>query len=428
MTRLLILTSIFWLGILPLQANPLTQGYALFTGQATLAAETVTGQKTFFACHQCHGRDGMGGIEGDVPAIDARLLKRATTQRPGYNRDSFVRALRHGVDAAGRDLSRLMPRYDFTEQEADALFSYLEIISSEQRSGVGPRNLHVGIPALNVSPALNEPLRDAVQNGLSQALGGRSVYGRVVTVETIPFDDTKAAAEMLVVTSPIRAQVSLYTRAGIPVLHPIGTLQGDEDPSILRSATSDQRTIRSALAKELAAMAVERVVIESGTADEAENFAATLRMQNPASPPDILIGAAEQTVRSDDLVLLSSGRMPTGGWDGRLWVPWSRLRDQSVQADARGPVITVVDTPWLVSRALSTQSHPIVLHGERAGAVLGEALKMAGRNVTRASLLAALEDAELKDWGLDYNKHQLTGTTQVEFVQIPAPQALQEPN
>lgn len=100
------------------------------------------------ACVKCHRRSGLGGSEGQstVHPIVGRLLfsqskveragrwttpasGAAVAMRPPYTRASLARALREGIDPAGRPLDALMPRYDLGDEEIAQLQAYLEGLS-----------------------------------------------------------------------------------------------------------------------------------------------------------------------------------------------------------------------------------------------------------------------------------------------------------
>ncbi len=403
----------------PLAADPVALGRALFTGRIDgQNAGRGARQLARFACHSCHGRDALGGVEGDVPPIDARFLMRPTQTRPAYGEAAFIRAITQGVDAGDRALSRLMPRYDLTDDQARALFAYLQQVGTEQRRGVAPRAVQIGLPAVPGQPDLHGDLLAAIETGLSQALGGPAAYGRKVRIVPIARGDAAAAAGMLAVISPLAADVAAYTGRGIPVLFPLGALAGDEDPSIVRAATPDRQSQRRALARHLVETGAAQVTIEPGQGDGARALARDLRMERPDAPPDVILGAAGAAARDGDLVLLPGGALPEEGWRGRVILPFSLLRDGGLPPGARGEVIAMIETPWIVTRAIETRTHPVLVHGRRAGVALGEALKVAGRDVTRAGLLAALDDSVLQELGLDYEAHRLSGTARVDFVPL----------
>lgn len=95
---------------------------------------------TQFSCQSCHGRSGLGGGEGSVvvPPISGPLLFEpgAQLQRPAYDEGKVERALRQGIDAAGRPLKPLMPRYRLSDGETAAVAAYLRSLSAVISPGV----------------------------------------------------------------------------------------------------------------------------------------------------------------------------------------------------------------------------------------------------------------------------------------------------
>jgi hypothetical protein len=119
------------------------------------------------ACARCHRPSGMGVVEGDriIPPIAGRFLfqRRADTvaevesrhprgpdlahalgrqrARVPYDRDRLVRAIRDGVDASGRSLDALMPRYALDDGDARLLIDYLAQLSAAPSAGVTPQTI-----------------------------------------------------------------------------------------------------------------------------------------------------------------------------------------------------------------------------------------------------------------------------------------------
>jgi len=130
-------------------------------------AALVTGDVPFlgtqFGCQNCHGRSGMGTSEGSiiVPAIAGPVLysSKPQPQRPAYTDESLARALRDGIDPAGRPLNRLMPRYQLTDAEIAVLSRYLRGLSAGPSPGADDRVIRF---ATVVTPDIDPDLRDAV--------------------------------------------------------------------------------------------------------------------------------------------------------------------------------------------------------------------------------------------------------------------------
>ncbi len=102
---------------------------------------------TQFSCQSCHGRSGMGGIEGEyiVPPVAGQILYLPSpqTKRPAYNRESLATVLRTGVDSTGRLLDPIMPRFNLTDNEIDALAVYMEGMLTGQSPGLDDKIIHL---------------------------------------------------------------------------------------------------------------------------------------------------------------------------------------------------------------------------------------------------------------------------------------------
>jgi hypothetical protein len=104
------------------------------------------------ACIACHRPSGLGSFEGGVavPPIAGHLLfnayDTATAKRykfaynlrirPAYSEADLRTLLATGRTPDGRQLSPLMPRYDFNDSEVAALSSHLKSLSAERAPGV----------------------------------------------------------------------------------------------------------------------------------------------------------------------------------------------------------------------------------------------------------------------------------------------------
>jgi ABC-type branched-subunit amino acid transport system substrate-binding protein len=115
-------------------------------GQTPLSGQAV-------ACGNCHGADGKGRAEGGVlPAqIDwDELTKPYGHSHPGGRRHgpftaaSFVRAVNEGLDPAGNRLDWAMPRYSLSRADAEVLVAHLKRLGEERAPGVGDATLRIG--------------------------------------------------------------------------------------------------------------------------------------------------------------------------------------------------------------------------------------------------------------------------------------------
>jgi mono/diheme cytochrome c family protein len=106
-------------------------------------------------CAGCHGRSGLGAGEGQLvvpPVAGVKLyqpreirreqLYASRTLRPAYTDASLARAIRDGIDAAGRPLAALMPRYSLADSDLQPLLDYLKSLAAQPSDGVTESEIH----------------------------------------------------------------------------------------------------------------------------------------------------------------------------------------------------------------------------------------------------------------------------------------------
>lgn len=130
------------------------------------------------ACVACHRRSGMGGGEGQVAVrpIAGHLLfgqPRRSASRPSYTQTSLARALREGVDPAGRKLDALMPRFELDDREVEQLAAYLAQLASQTAPGVSESEIHFAtVVAPGVAPQREKAMLDVLQAFFTDKNGG----------------------------------------------------------------------------------------------------------------------------------------------------------------------------------------------------------------------------------------------------------------
>jgi hypothetical protein len=158
------------LGILPSGA-PLR---AVVSGDVPLAGSAA-------ACQTCHQRSGMGTVEGKswTPPIAGRILFAARGSgvrlRPPYDDETLARALRTGLDAAGRPFDPLMPRYDLSRSELADLTGYLRGLSATTSPGVTDSEIRF---ATVVTPDADPAVKKSMLGVLEMFLATRNVQTR----------------------------------------------------------------------------------------------------------------------------------------------------------------------------------------------------------------------------------------------------------
>lgn len=142
-----------------------------------IAAIDMSGQKVFapqFHCVACHRPSGYGSREGGViiPPIPATILfqprkpdrarafnsmyfQPQSTEtagrlyqgrtRPAYDRASLARLMHSGIDSAGQELTRSMPRFVMSKADIEALEAYLRTLSAAPDPGVDGKTMHMAL-------------------------------------------------------------------------------------------------------------------------------------------------------------------------------------------------------------------------------------------------------------------------------------------
>ena len=135
------------------------------------------------ACVNCHRHSGLGTIEGKVsiPPITGRYLfqprhlgqdeaelpyvSNAHANREPYTEATLARAIREGLDSAGRPLNSLMPRFDLNDADMAALIRYLKSLDVSSVPGVTPTVLHfASIVTPDADPAKRRGMVDVLEH------------------------------------------------------------------------------------------------------------------------------------------------------------------------------------------------------------------------------------------------------------------------
>ena len=141
---------------------------------------SVTGEQAI--CGTCHRRSGMGSLEGQqvVPAVTGKMLfnplrlptsqtESAPVLRNAYTRESLKLAIRSGIDANGKLLDPIMPRYPLDDESLDMLIDYLSGLSQEFSPGVDDKDIHFAtVVSEGVGALEKKALLDVIQTFIEQ--------------------------------------------------------------------------------------------------------------------------------------------------------------------------------------------------------------------------------------------------------------------
>lgn len=374
-----------------------------------------------FPCRACHGRDGAGGREGAAPPIRASDLFRATPVRPAYDAASLKRVLEEGRTPDGRILASLMPRYAMDDATFASLSAYLGRLTALQRRGVHPRSvtLAVAVPPDNAATArrYGEALAAALDDLLGRPVHGRTVAVKLLAGDTAAILDAAEDTVAVVGLAPsARLDVPAFTDRQIPVLFPLFPLAGGEDTTIARGLMADRQDALRAIADRLASDKATAVTVidapECG--DEARGF-----VRRYALPGYVLSSLPLSGRDPRDALLLCPDRqaarrilhdLPA---NSRIYGLAGELLS-SAEAGRHHLVLASPETS-LVSR--EGKGNIVDIHAKAAARLLVSALKSAGRNLDRTTLVTAIGAVPDAERQLDYAADALNGTAFVPFIE-----------
>ena len=78
---------------------------------------------------------------------------RSANPRPAYTDASLALAIREGIDASGKKLSPLMPRYPLSDRDMAGLMAYLKTLAAHNDPGVDENSLFRTVVSKNVNAA-----------------------------------------------------------------------------------------------------------------------------------------------------------------------------------------------------------------------------------------------------------------------------------
>ncbi len=185
--------------------------------QAMREAGVPGAKGTEAACVNCHHRSGLGsthqssgigasGTISRIPPIAGRYLFQNNaghaeenlpyvvgmrSNRSPYTPATLARALREGVDADGRTLSNLMPRFALDDADLASLIAYLNTLYPARVPGVTPGLLHFAtIITPEVEPERRQAMLDVMEKFFAERnsrqmvpsapmrASGKTQYGR----------------------------------------------------------------------------------------------------------------------------------------------------------------------------------------------------------------------------------------------------------
>ncbi len=145
------------------------------------------------ACVNCHGRSGMGVVEARIvippitaaalfqpgerpaPAADHEHALPTPPKRNAYNDETLARAIRDGVNADGRALDFVMPRFALDDASMRAVVAHLRQLSTARTPGAVNDELNF---ATIVTPDADPAARDAMLEVLREFFVQKNDFSR----------------------------------------------------------------------------------------------------------------------------------------------------------------------------------------------------------------------------------------------------------
>lgn len=268
------------------------------------------------ACIACHQRSGFGSFEGTsaAPPVLGRVLfaPRAdgVSARPAYGLTTLEKALREGVDPAGRPLDLLMPRYDLETVEIGHLLRYLASLSAGPAPGVDATTLHLAtVVTPDADPRERRDTLDVLQayvkgkNGRTRGEGRAGKRDRAFREWRLhvwalegPERSWRGQLETLYREQPVFALVSGAGGAGWSAIHEFA--ESHEIPSVLPNL--------DVLPAE-AGTGFYNLYFSPGVEIEAEAFASALAARGDSRPVQVVGGGSAVAVAAANALRIASG-------------------------------------------------------------------------------------------------------------------------
>lgn len=384
--------------------------------------ETTELAASVLPCGSCHGADGRGVPEGSIEPADIRsatlshYLVVRSRRRPRYDDPLLARALKEGRDAGDMPLSPVMPRYRMDDRDLADLLAYLRRLGNEPQPGLAGDALTVAtvMPLSGPHAATGELTRTVIDGYFADVNAQGGVHGRMLKLRAIDSTRPVDAGDVFAVVcgsfadGPVRTWID---EERVPLVTPLPS--GSRTAPSSFSLFSDLESQVLALAKHAGAGArvggQRNVYILHGDTAVARAAAAALEERASSLEWNVRKTLDPGQKRDDDLLFLidvdpaaALQRLESMSWKPHVLIAGAPLAG----APSYGGDISLA-IPTSPSDLTPDGQHELHAFAERhqlpAGhtatriaaystvKVFVEALKRAGRDLTREKLIATLE-------------------------------------
>ncbi len=382
--------------------------------------ETTEIAASALPCGSCHGPEGRGVPEGTIEPADIRwqtlanILVTKGRRRLRYDDALVARALRTGRDAGDQPLSPIMPRYRMDDADLADLTAWLHRLGEQAQPGLDDTSLTITtlIPLQGAGAAIGEATRTTLESVFAEVNARGGVHGRQLklrAIEAAAGSEVLAGEEIFAVlgasfAEPDSGIAAIVDRERIPLVTPFPS-------DVTSSATAPSSFF---LYPDLASQALaltkqvepgpRRVVILHDTTEAARAAAAAIEERAPS-----LQWTIRQELAEADLLFLLG--VDAGEVLGRLEAPHTRpqiliagasLRELPAAATSIRiaaptlPIDLTAEGRQELRAFLERHKLPPTHMATRAATYAAartflEALKRAGRDLTREKLITTLE-------------------------------------
>jgi ABC-type branched-subunit amino acid transport system substrate-binding protein len=146
-------------------------------------------------CAGCHGLRGEGKTEGGVTAGNltwSNMIKSYGHTHPSgrkhgaFDEKLFTRALVQGVDPAGNELAKAMPRYQMSPEDIADLIAYLKRIEADRDPGLTETTIKVGtiLPKDGALAETGAAMKDVLTAYFANINEKGGIYNRRIELQT----------------------------------------------------------------------------------------------------------------------------------------------------------------------------------------------------------------------------------------------------
>ena len=372
---------------------------------------------------------------------------------PAYDERSFSEMLTDGRDPAGNRLEATMPRYIMAHEDIAALVAYLKRIETDFDPGVSDDRLRIGtlLPARGALAELGRAMEAVLRAQIEAVNAKGGLHGRKLELVTADFAEDRAAAlrnaerlfrdeQVFAVVSPLTVGVEreigeLAERSGVPVVGPF-TLRTQSQQAVNRhtfymlSGLAEQVRVLVEFATRRLALADPPVAVVhpdepemQAVADAAvaalrkRGWGRSLAVHYPSGrlPAAELVAKLQQSGVQVVLFLGTDAELERLGGPIRdaIWTPYLLAPGVRVGRAAAALPTTLGERVFLaypsqpgditpegaaalgaLQRAAGAagRHQPAQVSADASLRVLEEGVKRAGRELSRAKLIASLEN------------------------------------